>query len=373
MLSAAFFLTMFFLTSCGGIRSEELSERLIIEAIGIDTENGSYTVTLQALDTGAAGSGEGASANETTKIYNFTGSSIGMAFSLARNADGLTPLYSHARILILGKEAAKHEPGKLLDFFLREYTARSDILLAAAEGKAADIITADIADGTADAAVLERLLENGGKSGKNVLMPLYKFVNLLQSETDIAYCPVLSALPSSAGGKQDVAVTGTALFGKEGCIRTADEAETEGILLLNGKTGAMSFSVEGKSGRYTLNTVKSRTKIRPGVSGGKARFLIKTQLVCDMTEYASALSDSVGIREAEEAEKALIGQIKQKEKKVLEDILLQNGMDVCRFGRRILLRHPGFYEKYVSDISALTEYELTVEVTVRRTGREIWR
>lgn len=364
------FAAVVFLSSCFGVQTAELSERLIIEAIGIDARDGEIHVTIQALDTGAGGSGEGTAANETTKIYNFVDSTPARAFARASSVGGLIPLYSHARILVLGKEAAEEKLEEILDFFLREYTARSDILIAAAEGKAEEIVSADITDGTTDAAVIERLITEGHAQGKNVLTPLYKFVDRLLTESDTAICPLLGVQPSETEGKTDVLVKGTALFRKDGRILTADEQETEGLILLNDETGAMTFALSEENGEYTLNTVKSKTKIKPSVKDGKAYFSIETDVVCDMTEYGSGIFSGVGRRETEEAEKLLADAVEEKEKRALEDVFLKHGTDICRFGRRILLSDPEFYKTYIRDMPGLTVWELKVSATVRRTGRE---
>lgn len=359
-----------FFSSCFGVQTAELSERLIIEAIGIDVEDENILVTVQALDTGAGGSGEGTAADETTKIYNFISSTPARAFDLASSADGLIPLYSHARILVLGREAAEKKLEEILDFFLREYTARSDILIAAAEEKAADIVSADITAGTTDASVIERLLTEGYAQGQNVLTPLYKFMDRLLTGSDTAVCPLLGVQNSETEGKTDVLVKGTALFGKDGHILTADREETEGLLLLNGETGTMTFALSGENGEYTLDTVKSKTKIKPSVKDGKAYFSVETEVVCDMTEYGSGIFSGVGRRETAEAEKLLADAVEKKEKRALEDVFLKYGTDICRFGRRILLSDPEFYETYIRDMPGLTVWELKVSATVRRTGRE---
>lgn len=360
------------LASCLGIKTVELSERLIIEAIGIDVNDDGFLVTLQALDVGVSGSGGGNTKDERTNLYNFTDSTPGRAFVFAGTSEGLSPLYSHARVLIIGKRAAERDVGKLLDFFLREYTARSDILIAIAEDSAEDILRAKIAGGTAGAAVIERVLTEGHERGRNVLVPLYKFVNLLLSETDTAYCPVLGLQDAPEEERQDVTVSGTALLRGDRLL-FANEETTEGILLLNGEAGAMPFSLTGSRGDYTLNTVGSGIKIKPSVSGGMAKFLIETTVFCDVTEYASDQFNGMGKEEIEEAERLLAEDIIKKEKRALEQLFDRNGMDVCRFGRRILLRYPEFYDNYIKDMSALTDFTWEVNASVRRTGRETLR
>lgn len=369
----ALLLSIFLLPSCPGIKTEELSDRLIIEAIGIDADEEGVSVTLQALDTGASGSGEGKRSEEKTKIYNFYSDGIGSAFAAAQNAAGLLPLYSHARILLIGRKTAERGVADILDFFLREYTARSDIPIAVAEGRAADIIGADIADGVTDASVLERLLKNGHENGQNTSTPLYRFVDLMLSETDAAYCPVLSITRKREEAKYDAAVTGTAIFTDDRMITVTDTETTEGLLLLLGQAGSMPFTVRTENGDHTLSTVKNSIKIKPSLKDGKAIFTIRTRVVCDLTEYKGRTSRAPDTNETHTAERALTDAISAKEKRVLAGLFSENGADVCRFARRILLRYPEFYEIYSRDMAELTDYELEVTVSIRRTGREALR
>ena len=125
-------------------RSVELSDRLIVEAVGIDKTDAGVKVTLQALDTHAAGAGSDPNEQgQVTRLYQFSGESVGQALSGVQAATGLMPLYSQARVLLFGRTLAEDGLTEALDFFLREYNARSDILIAMAEDTAEAPVAAD--------------------------------------------------------------------------------------------------------------------------------------------------------------------------------------------------------------------------------------
>lgn len=367
-----FFITVSipFFASCEKMQPAELSDRLIAEAIGIDIEDGGYVVTVQALNIGAGGSGEGTSANEKTKIYNFSGITPGTALGSGETADGLVPMFSHARLLIIGANTSRSDTLKLLDFFMREYNVRGDVPVAAAKDRAADVICAEISDGITDAAAIEKAMITGSKTGKNVLMPLYRFVNLLLTPGDTAYCPVIG-LENDPYSDKEVPFLGETAFFRDGLPPlTADADTTRAMLLLNGDAEGMQLNVDTDNGTMTLKTVKCNTKIKPSEKDGIMRFEITTKLVCELTEYTGEGFSSVSAREIAEAEKRLANGIREKENRALSSLFLENGCDICRFGRITLMKHPGYYDKYILSPAELTQTEIKVTATIRRSGRE---
>ncbi len=359
-----------FFASCDKMQPAELSDRLIAEAIGIDIEDGGYVVTVQALNTGAGGSGEGTSANEKTKIYNFYGITPGTALGSAETVDGLVPMFSHARLLVIGAHTTQSDTLKLLDYFMREYNVRSDVPVAAAKDRAADVISAEISDGVTDAAALEKAMVSGSETGKNVLMPLYRFVNLLLTPGDTAYCPVIGLDNDPYSDKKVPFLGETAFFRDELPPLIADAETTRALLLLRGDADGMQLNADTDNGTMTLKTVKCATKIKPSETDGIMRFEITTKLVCELTEYTGEGFSSVSSRKIAEAEKRLANGIREKEARALSGLFVENGCDICRFGRMTLLKHPGYYDKYILSPAELTQTEIKVNVKIRRSGRE---
>ena len=208
--TACLTLFLIFLLSGCSAKGAELSRRLVIEAIGIDKKEEGYALTLQTLDTHSAGTGSDASAGDNlVKIYVFEGESVGEALSGITEATGLLPLFSQTRIIVLGKACAETDIFAALDFFLREYNIRSDILIAAAQNDAGEIVSTDLGDSVPDAVILEDSINYGEENGLCVSMPLYKFINYALSETDAAFGPVVSLRDAENPQKKEPHITGT--------------------------------------------------------------------------------------------------------------------------------------------------------------------
>lgn len=351
----------------------ELSKRLIVEAIGIDEADGVYTVTLQTLDTHSAG--EGSDPNESgsvTRIFRFTGKTVAEALAGIPAATGLTPLYSQARILVLGKSAAEENVRAALDFFLREYHTRSDILLATAGQSAEEIVRADLGSSAPDALILEDAILRAAEKGEACAVKLYRFMNLMYTETDTPFCPVVELRASAEEDLQEPVLGRTAFFEDGRLSFTVDQTVTKGLCYLTDAVKTGSFTVRGAYGEYTLQTVSAKTKIRFSGSPGGIRAEIRVKSVCDVTEFLSpdaAPLEEAQARDAEDAGRAALETLAQSSFDVL---YYGKRADICRLARRAALRFPGkenaFREEAFSRKAG--NIKITVHLTVRRTGKE---
>lgn len=372
ILLSLFFASLIFLSSCSYITGVELSRRLIIEAIGIDKKDGVIAVTLQALDTHSAGIGSDASSGgDLVKLYVFTGQSVGEALAQVQSTTGLMPLYSQARIIVLGLELAKEDISEPLDFFLRENNVRSDILIAVAENEAYKIVTANLGSSLPDAVIIEDALNYGNRNGFCPNIELYKFMNLALSETDTAFCPIIGLKSAADPELEETNIIGTAFFNKSSLSFTADEELTRGSMFLTDDIKKTSFTAEGNEGIYTLEVISSKTKTEINIKENGFYFKINVDLKCDITEFLSGGFNKIGEAQTQDAEAAGKSYIKKLITKSFNEIYTENHADICRFYRRVLLKSPSnadlFYQNMFSD---LVNTEINVNLTIRGTGKE---
>lgn len=371
---AAVLLALPLLPACGAVEGKELSQRLIIEAIGIDKSSDGVRITLQTLDTHTLGTGSDPNESEKiTGIYSLSGETVGQALSRTESVTGLSPLYSQARMIVLGKDLAMDNVSEPLDFFLREYNARSDILIAVAAEKAEDIVSADLGEAVADAVVLEDAVTAGSDNGRNVFVPLYQFMNLILTETDTAYCPVIELRDAPITDRQEIYISGTAFFRNNALDFIAGKELTEGLLFLTDKVKNAVITVDGEKGKYTLSIISTSTKISTRrQENGSFIFGIRTKIKCDITQFGTRDFENLQAEEAKDAERSALRHIKEQMENSIRTYFYERRYDVCRFGRRVNLKYPRFYELYKERMFSedMSEIRLTVDVTVRRTGKE---
>ncbi len=361
-----------FLTGCSQEVSTELSNRLIIEAIGIDTDAAGYKVSVLALNTMQTGSAGSTDAPDgIAKVFTATGSSIAEAFSQLDLVSTQIPLYSQARVLILGKEVAENQPLSALNFFMREYTIRDDIPVAVSEATANKIITAEPGKSELVSKIIDNLLTSGARNGQTVNVPLYSFISCLLNETDAAYLPVLK-VEKNVQNKDEIRSAGIALFANENYTATLNGATMEGFLYANNLIDSILLEIEYQNQDIALavRKIKAKTKINkkdPSV------FSVDISFSCDIVEQNS-LQQSFSVQDIEQIK--ILAQ--EKVKKYMQDFLYYTmydcACDCLGFGKRIRNKYPTHYEEIRENYTSfLRTAQITVvaNASIHRPGREV--
>ena len=118
-----------------GCSKTQIQDRLIIKGIGIDSENGGYTLTLQYIDTAAA---EESPAVHTTEVY---GDTVSDAVGNIKNSTGKEPFLGQNTAVVLGRQTAETNADNTLDYFLRYNDARPNVKLYISETTANEVLT----------------------------------------------------------------------------------------------------------------------------------------------------------------------------------------------------------------------------------------
>lgn len=378
MKKAAVFLLitlMVFLSSCSEIEIIELNERLIIEAIGIDYENGVYKVTIEGLDSFTAGSeGNSISSGQLTKCYMFEGETIGMAMNSISQITGQIPLFSQARVLVIGFDTAKEKLSETLDFFRREYTTRTDILIAVAEKTASETVSADFGENVSAGNIFEAALSSYRHTGKCTYTPLYRFLNSLMGETDSAYCPLIGVKDNAFSDKKEVSLNGTVIFRKDGGILTLSPEKTLALMLANNKTENGDITVDTSKGICTFEIIDSKTKTKVTTAEDKAQIDINISLRCDIPEFQSKDFSGLSKNDTEKTAEAAAKKIAALVAGVIDEIYYKENCDIFNFGRKINLKNHSFYKNHLLNNENQGENikcSISVDVSVRRIGKVI--
>ncbi len=375
IIAAILALSLIFLCSCSEIEIVELSERLIIEAIGIDFEDGVYKVTVEGLDSFSAGSESSSiSAPSLTKCYLFEGETIGMAMNSISVITGQIPLFSQTRILILGYETAKTRLSEVLDFFRREYTTRTDILFAVASSTAAEVVSADFGKNVSAGSVLHAAVSSYKHTGRSTYTPLYRFLNSVMGQTDCAYCPVIDIADNEYSESKQVLLSGTAVFGKNGDTVILTPEQTLGLnIIINGTENA-DLTAETDKGTATLEIIDSTAKLSLSIDSGRARFTLKVMLRCDIPEFQAEHFRGLSKSDTEDIALNAAEKLTKIMTDCIEATLYSKNYDVFALGRRINLKDNGFYTGIINNeipLSELCDVEIETTVEIRRIGKII--
>lgn len=375
IIAAAMLISMILLSSCSRIEIVELNERLIIEAIGIDYKDGLYKVTIEGLDSFSAGSDSNAiSAPSLTKCYLFEGKTIGMAMNSISVITGQIPLFSQARILILGFSAAKERLSEILDFFRREYTTRTDILFAVAKNTAAEVVSADFGQNISAGNILQAAISSYKYTGRNTYTPLYKFLNSVMGKTDSSYCPIIDIKDNAYKKGKEVKISGTAIFGKDSSSITISPELTLALMILTNEIKNGDITIETEKGTATLELIGTRTKIRTEIIDEKAVFNVHIKLRCDIPEFQSEHFKGLSKSDTEIIASAAAKKISGLISDCLQKVLYENNYDAFSFGRRINLKNNSFFNRMLESETPLSEIiavNTETQVEIRRIGKII--
>lgn len=377
-LTAVFLIiSLFTLTfsGCSEIEIVELNERLIIEAIGIDYSDGIYRVTIEGLDSFSAGSESNSiSAPKLTKCYLFQGETIGMAMNSISVVTGQIPLFSQARILLVGSETAKEKLSEVLDFFRREYTTRTDILFAVAEKTAEETVSANFGNNVSAGNVLEAALSSWKHTGRSCYMPLYKFLGNISGQTDNAFCPLIGIKDNGFNDTKEVNLSGTVIFGKDGKVAVISPEKTLSLMIINNQIENGDLTVLTDQGTATLEIIDCKTTKKLNIENGKAVFNIKTELSCDIPEFQSESFRGLSKNDTEKLSGKAAEAIGILIAENLSEIFYGKNYDIFHFGRALALKNNQFLVNNLNmhkNLPDFTQFNLTVKVSIRRIGKII--
>lgn len=166
--------------------AKELKDMDIVEGLGIDLlPDGEYQATYQIFQsqTGTGG--------ETVDILQTSGTNL---LDCSRNATvqtGKRLYYSNERVLVFGSAVCRKGLLPLMDFFTRNHELRMGQRVFMAEGRAADILTAQNKEGVITAQNMKRVAINEKQNSKVVDMQLGELLERVAVGSDSIFIPTL--------------------------------------------------------------------------------------------------------------------------------------------------------------------------------------
>lgn len=347
-------------------QNTEIKHRLIISGIGLDfdKENEIYELTVQVLETSGNSSEQGKSG---TPVANYTvkGKTVAEAIRSLGDNTGKYPLYSQNRIIILGSSLTDGQMIKALNFFVREYTSRPDVFIAAATGKASDVLTTD-AGGEVPAKLIESAIEQSNENSVCVDTELYNTVNLSLEKTTCFTLPLLEIVDDRIPEKKAVKVTGTRACSKSTEPKMMSDTETMAYLFAMNKINAGSFSVISEDTAAGLEIISSKTKTTLKLENNKPVFDIHVKCEVDVVEFDSENFTAFSEDDIHKIEKAAEKYIKSGMNGLIERFTKKEGCDIFRFGKRLEQKYPDVYKEMEKDLKkSLSEIQVNVSVSVK--------
>ncbi len=298
-------LIMLCLTGC--VQYVELSERAIVQSIGVDylPEQKTYRVSLQYF----AQSDEGGQ-NQIDKTQANVLKAVGEGKSVcdaAENASiktGKDLLLSENRLIILGKELAGYDLENALDFFVSNYHSHPEVNVAVADTLAEDIIDIRFKEGNVSSDKLVNMLTNAHRHGVCVNSSISDILTSLQSKTRSALLPLLTVKEEktdvtdssgSGGGGGGQGSQGGGQSGQGGSDEQKEKTvelsggwafvngagaggfspgDTAAVQLITNTAEELSLTVQAEDSLATVTLFRSNFTVTPYIEDGRLCFYI---------------------------------------------------------------------------------------------------
>ena len=356
------------------VYKKDIRNRLVIQGIGIDLEkDGTYTVTLQAIDTNSseASSAEGAS-QPPLKAYKLQGDTIYTAIKTVTEKEGKIPLYSQNRIILIGKSITEDKMDDVIDFFVRDVENGGTVYIAAAEKTANEILEAKNGDEYISAQNLENSIESYEYDSKIFSTQLYELINRYNSGTKDFALPLFAL--KGKDKEKSAEITGAALFNNTKYREVISKDETVYLNMLCNKVHNTAIDFDGGKGTsVALNIVKSKTERKVNLEKDIPTFIIKVKMDADIAEISGGVSSAMTSEQIDEIKKKGEEYVEKNIKTTINSMYQKYDSDACGLGRLLYIFHKDFYRKNEKNIDSVLKnslYEVDVDLNIRRVGHE---
>lgn len=351
----------------GCVPHTELDKLGIVEAVGIDFADGEYTVTVQYFNTDASG---GVTAVDSTApnavVAECGGKTIESALEALSYKTGKEIMLGAVGMIVFGKDAA-FSLGDSLGFTASHFSGNFRAYIAAADGKASDVLAVKFKEGNASVDKVEGMLRNAQELGLTRPVRLYEAAEMLCSPTESLVLPRFTVY--SDGG--EMTEDGSSLILSGGTLCTDDKYagtlgvnDMSGLAMIcpaagSGRSCDMSLTVGDSEARVMLYRI--RTAVTPSLADGRLHLDVETNADCKYV--TSNIGDPYA--EKDTVERLCEEEIIRRTSSVLEKSLHGYGADVFGLGYIIRSYSPELWDEVSGSYrEALTDCTFSVSASV---------
>lgn len=275
ILAAVLLIPCIMISFTGCWDNQEIDSLFIITGIGLDTvENTSdqLSISLQ-IGTAAQNSSEGSGgasgqADQSTIMMNATSDTVLTALNqLNRNSDHQLILH-HNQALIFSMELAQRGIEEQLDLFLRDQQARVEVPIVIAEGRAEELLSAELEQNPISGLFISGMFDDLSKKSVQYRIRLIDFVSHTLDESAAALVPIVAL--TGEEDNQSIEMTGMAVFKQGKMIGRLDTQNIKGFLFAMGtlKNCDIEVSDENNQAVFHVSTSKCKKKVSIRDDGG---------------------------------------------------------------------------------------------------------
>lgn len=335
-------------------RSISIDRRGLVHAIGIDTAEHGYKVTMQIFQpTGGGADTAVDSTKPNITVAVSEGRTVGEAISAARSSTGKELFFGHLQLICIGRDVSLADPYALFAFALGDKNISPAAELCMAENTASELMEIHLSEEEISSEALSGVLKLSGEYTETVSCDL---ITLLTSDGHAAM-PMLTALSeekqNSSEQKEDSGDSGTEVSRS---IKLKGTAVTESSDVLDRQqatAAAMLCSkadkacVVSKIGNFSVTSSLEDISTHRTIDLNNGRLLLTNRIT--LTARPDRQLDS---RESDALAQAISARFRNECDR-LQTEMLSRGEDIFGISQLIKHKFPELWLKYADNTDTL--------------------
>ncbi len=337
---------LFGMTGCWD--SHELDTIFIVTGVGLDTSEKEDEVNVgvqiarvadgssgSGAGTGSGGSGGGDGGSGIS--LEASGKSVLAALSTLRRESTRTLFLHHNQMIVFGKELAQHGIKKHLDVFLRDEETRMETLVLVAEGKAKEVLSAELDQDKLSGVAVTRMMRQFSSISTYLSENMLYLTSKILQKTTAPLIPIVEV--KSDGEKKRLDISRMAVFKGDRMVGELNWDEITGYLWTLGEINEGILEIATEKGTVSMNIIQASSKSVPVLQAdGRAGVILDIETVLDIEEL-----NGFGDMKLKELHAMLTQEVqKAVEKRVYTTFekTRQLNADIYGFGGKFHIKYP---------------------------------
>ena len=367
------------LSFTGCAQSNAINRRAIVQAIGLDWENGKFTATLEYFTPMGSGDQPIDLTSTNSEIVTGEGITVSSAISNAAFPKGKIPFYAQSSVVVIGRNLAENRLEQVADFINLDLDLRVNTEIYISDTKASDIISKDVDFGVLPGETVERIQEIYLENGLMFDVKYYRFINYFYTDYLAAGVPLLTTEIKNDEGQQEesksekedespkktLAYLGTEIIKEKRASGNLNLEQTRGALFLTDQVHATSIDTILSDGTpLSADIISSETIITPVyLSENDITFKIQINNIINLREYKPESYQFKGTDAFNRLDQAICQIIKQECASAWNFLMKEQRADILGYGNRLRSAQPelsGWLDKNWEKTLPEVKYELNI-------------
>ncbi len=354
-----------FFSSCS--MPVDLRDRAIVQAMGIDYEDGEYKITLQEYLPENSGTSDAAGGEGSQSLYVTSyGKTLFDAIKNAEAKDGNQIFYGHSRLYLIGEEAAKKGLFQIVEFMNSNYQLSLNSSVMLAEGTAEKILHTRLFSGVVPDISIERI-EGCGKAPDVTVIDVLR--TMYNSEGSCCL-PLISP-----DGEEEIKIERGVVFRDQKPHIWLNSEETMGLTWLEGNISDAVMITHEQHQTVSVNIVSEDTNLNMETKNGEVYLNVAVSAKGNISEIGVIHDEEIKEEHVKRVEKEIEEQIKAQIKKSFKTIVTEGACDLFYLKQRLKNTDKNLYQKQKEQplSSWLPQIKLNVsaDFSIRHSGIQV--